>query len=400
MLSFSLAKYLFTVLFVPPRTIIPTSTNTIMKNIDVNQLPSLKGTVGVGSANADHDTVMPPEPSTTTSSTTSSSSTSSRSFRATLGLVDENTHAVDEGAPSTTTKTEKILPPFAAIVGHRGALYAELENTVPAFVQCASWGCAGVELDVFTLKDGNVVVFHGAGNDEDPGYLTDYILDDDDNQDGPQRRSNNVLDLTYEETQKLRFNPAFHEFPCPADKITSGRIPLLSEVLEALRGTGLEIKIELKGPNTVGPVLELVESLHMTNQCSYSCFDHAKLQELRRLRPDKTAYRTGALFNTPVPADYLMRAQDCGATEVHLRYDTCTVERVQAIRQAGFKSMAWLRGPVGMASDINTMMYEDVGNEDGALYQALWETGVDQICGNRPDVALALRPKTATVEEQ
>ena len=272
------------------------------------------------------------------------------------------------------------FPPCPAVIGHRGALYAELENTIPAFLQCATWGCAGVELDVFTLTDGSVIVFHGAGTAEDPGYCTDYCI----GKDGV-----NILDMTYEETQKLRFNPNFAEFPCASDKISTARIPLLSEVLEALRGTGLEVKIELKGPNTVAPVLKVVESLGMTGQCSYSSFDHSKLKELRKLRPDYSAYRTGALFNTPVPDDYLQRAKDCGATEIHLRYDTCTVDRVQASRKAGFRTMAWLRGPQGMASDSQDV-FEDMGNEDESCYRALWETGVDQICCNRPDFALEL----------
>ena len=63
------------------------------------------------------------------------------------------------------------------VVGHRGALYAELENTRESFLQCAKWGCQAVELDVFVLpKDGSLVVFHGGGTDESPGLLDGYCL--------------------------------------------------------------------------------------------------------------------------------------------------------------------------------------------------------------------------------
>eukprot|EP00977_Amphora_coffeiformis_P028195 scaffold34830_cov199-Amphora_coffeaeformis.AAC.1 len=290
------------------------------------------------------------------------------SFRKTLGLGE------------TKTPIEQ-LPDFPAVIGHRGALYAELENTIPSFVKCAEWGCAGVELDVFTLKDGAVVVFHGAGTDEGPGWLRNYCLNQD---------NINILDLTYPEVQELRFDPNFDDFPCEANKITTARIPLLSEVLQALRGTGLEIKIELKHPNTVAPVLEIVDSLGMNNQCSYSSFNHANLLELRKLRPSLEEYPTGALFKNPLPPDYLERAKACGATQVHLMYNTCTVERVEETRRAGLRSMAWLRGPMGMASDCQET-YFDLSNEGEDCYYALWETGVDQICCNRPDVALSLR---------
>ena len=279
----------------------------------------------------------------------------------------------------------RYLPPFPAIVGHRGALYAQLENTRESFRQCASWGCEAVELDVFVLQDGNVIVFHGGGTDENPGDLTEYCLN--------QERVG-ILDLDYPTASKLQFNPNFAEFACCVDKITQGRIPLLSQVLEDLRGTRTRVKIELKHPGTVQPVLDVVEQAGMVHQCSYSSFNHQLLQELRRLRPSKLDYPTGALFNHPVPDSYIEQALECGATEVHLRYDTCTLERVQDIRWAGLRSMAWMRGPRGMAADIADRFW-DVGNEDAACYAALWETGVDEICINKPDVAIALRNSPA-----
>lgn len=296
------------------------------------------------------------------------------SFRATLGLSE-----------SPTPPTSSRLPPFPSILGHRGALYAELENTIPAFVQCAAWGCAGVELDAFVLKDGSIVVFHGAGTDEGPGYLTDYCIG---------KKGVNIMDLTYEETQQLRFNPSFDEFPCDTDKITTARIPLLSDVLQALRGTGMDIKIELKSSDTVLPVLKTVEELGMTKMCSYSSFDHSRLLALRKLRPNREEYPTGALFNKALPDDFLERAKACGATEVHFCYDSCTVERIEAARKAGFGTMAWLRGPRGMTEDCK-QLYEDIKGEDLACYQALWETGVDKVCCNRPNLALRLRDAMA-----
>ena len=39
------------------------------------------------------------------------------------------------------------------------------------FQKCAEMGADAVELDVFLLKCGNLIVFHGAGSDKNPGQL-------------------------------------------------------------------------------------------------------------------------------------------------------------------------------------------------------------------------------------
>jgi len=285
---------------------------------------------------------------------------------------------------------ELLFPPSRpGVVGHRGALYDALENTRESFQRCAALGCDAVELDVFYLpKDGSLVVFHGGGTDEEPGDLTDYCV----NQDGAT-----ILDLTYEECQQLEFNTQFAEFACDVHHIKRAKIPTLEQVLRDLQHTQTQVKIELKGPGTVEPTLELVERLNMVHHCQFSSFDHSALKLLRTLRPHtdrhgRYVYRTGALFNDPVPTDFLQQARAIGASEVHLRYDTCTAERIQAIHAAGLSSMAWFRGPIGMQRDV-TEKYWDIGNEDETCYQAVVDTGVQQICCNRPDVLVNLLSK-------
>lgn len=282
---------------------------------------------------------------------------------------------------ASSTTTAFTTPP--RIVGHRGALYEELENTRPAFLKCAGIADA-VELDVFVLKDGTIVVFHGSGTDKNPGLLQDYCLNSN------PSSATSILDLTYEETQQLIFNPGFAELAAPPYRVIEGKIPTLEQVLTDLQSTGLEVKIELKGPGTAQPVVELVDRLQMVDQVSFSSFNHEEIATVRRMRPQTNnidrsyVYRTGALFDE-VPADYVERALSVQASEVHLRYDACTRERVQAIHEAGLGSMAWFRGPVGMKSDV-LGKYWDIGNEDAVCYQTVMDTGVQQLCVNKPRV--------------
>lgn len=59
-------------------------------------------------------------------------------------------------------------------IGHRGSPYTALENTGRSFIHAAQVGADGVELDVFLLKCGTLVVFHGSGDDNNPGLLKSY----------------------------------------------------------------------------------------------------------------------------------------------------------------------------------------------------------------------------------
>ena len=342
----------------------------------------------------------------TKTATTATATNPRTSLRAKLGLSlnDDETGASSTLVPlpnsSSSSRNSSIK-----VVGHRGAMYEFLENTREGFVHCAQLGCHAVELDVFFLpRDGSVVVFHGTDDDNNNeheqhvprGLLREYCLgydkNDDDDDATTSQQHTSIVDLTYPESQLLRFNPEFAEFGCPPSAIERGRIPLLQDVLLDLQAfPDLEIKIELKGHGTVQPVLDIVERLQMQRQCSYSSFDLPQLQQLRQLRPDATLYRTGALFAGVPPANFLTLARDCGASEIHLQYDECTTACIAAIHQAGFTSMAWFRGPRGMQSDARYKYTDDMHNgEDERCYQALVETGVHQICCNRPNVLLQL----------
>ncbi len=267
------------------------------------------------------------------------------------------------------------------IVGHRGSLYQSLENTRHS-IRLAANHCEEVEIDVFLLKCGTLIVFHGGGTDQNPGCLKDYCNVD-----------KSILDLTYEEARQLKFSPHYAEFGCGPDVIRKFEsecyIPTLGEVLSDARETGVVIKVELKGPGTAEPVLELVEKMNMVEQVHYSSFDHSRIKKIRELRPDRNLdgslrYKTGALFDE-VPDNFVELALDAGATEVHLKYSTCTKDRVEKIHAAGLDSMIWMRGPIGMKHDI-TNLFNDVGNEDESMYMAIMATGVKAMCVNRPDV--------------
>ncbi|KAL7441924.1 hypothetical protein ACHAXH_008307 [Discostella pseudostelligera] len=273
-------------------------------------------------------------------------------------------------------------------IGHRGSPYTALENTGRSFLHAAQAGADGVELDVFLLKCGTLVVFHGSGDDTNPGLLYSYC--------GVE---GSILDYTAEEARRLlTFNKHYDEFGCGPDEITHPDdddtnnnhycyIHTLEEVLATLRDhpdvkPEFTIKIELKGPATAAPTVELVRKLDMRHRCHYSSFDHSRIAEVRALDEDAI---TGALFGDNVPHNFSDIAISVGASEVHLKYDTATSERVRIAHRVGLNTMAWFRGPIGMKEDYLTR-YFDVGNEDEEMYKTVLRSGVQSLCVNRPDV--------------
>jgi glycerophosphoryl diester phosphodiesterase len=265
------------------------------------------------------------------------------------------------------------------ILGHRGAIYKAVENTLEAFQSCLELdGCHGVELDVFLLKDGSLVVFHGTGGDVTPGLLDQYCESKHD--------ASSILDLTLPQVQDLSFVQESDHLVAPEEVTATARIPTLQEVLELFRRYPTKrLAIELKGTGTVEPTVKLVQDMGMEHQVIFSSFDHSRIHRVAEMNP---SLRTAALFKAQVPEEFLELAEKARADEIHLRYDTCSVDRVQAAHQHGFKVMAWFRGPKAMQQDLSDT-YVDISNEV-SVYKMVMQTGVDAIICNRPHCAVEL----------
>lgn len=260
------------------------------------------------------------------------------------------------------------------VIGHRGSIYEHVENTLESFIRCAELQCS-VELDVFETADGVLVVFHGTGSDANPGLLFPQL----------KGSTGSILDIKFQDLEQLAFNEDFEEYVCPKEWIAKAKIPLLKDVLSALKQyVKTEFKIELKGGGAalVEKSILLVEDVGLQDRVTFSSFNHSLLKEVHRLRPD---YRTGALFDAPVPEDFVQQCYNC--TEVHLRYDTCSVSRIAEATAAGLITAAWFRGPVAMDDDLANRWKRST-EED--LYEELLHTGVHQICCNKPVVLLQM----------
>jgi glycerophosphoryl diester phosphodiesterase len=181
-----------------------------------------------------------------------------------------------------------------------------------AFERAIRDGAEGIELDVHMTADGEIVVIHDETLDRTAGVSVP------------------VADLTLREIRRLDAGSWF------SPEHTGEKIPLLSEVLELLRDTDLELNIELKNgivryPGLEEKVVREAERIGMDKRVILSSFNHFSLRHLRVFRPD---FRLAALYECGL-VDPWVYARYLGVDGIHPHYLACTEEVVSGCRKAG-----------------------------------------------------------------
>ena len=201
------------------------------------------------------------------------------------------------------------------IYAHRGASGYAPENTLESFDLAARMGAGGVELDVHLCRTGELVVAH----DETVDRVSDG--------------SGRILDFSLKELKSLTFNRTHPEY-------SSARIPLLSEVFELLKPTGLSINIELKNsiidyPDLERRVLESAARDFDLNRILFSSFNHHSMLRMKALEPSVPC---GLLYEAVLlsPWEY---AKKLGMDAIHPHYseillsaDECTLAHAAGIQ--------------------------------------------------------------------
>ena len=201
---------------------------------------------------------------------------------------------------------------------HRGASGYRPENTMEAFELAIRQGADGIELDVHTSADGQLIVIH----DETVDRVTDG--------------NGLVGEKTLKALKKLKVSTS-------AEPEGIYRIPTLQEVLDLMHTTDMMVNIELKNsicfyPGLEEQVLKAVKEMNMEEQLIYSSFNHYSLLKMKQL---DSQVQTGILFSDGWvnPAMY---AKNLGINAVHpavyhLKYPQFREE----VKRAGLKMHVW-----------------------------------------------------------
>ena len=172
------------------------------------------------------------------------------------------------------------------VFAHRGDSSNFPENTLAAFNSAIQKGADGIELDVFTVENQLVVIHDQQVNrtTNGTGCIEEYSLT---------------------ELAKL-------------DAGQGESIPLLTDVIPLVPPDTL-LNVELKGHNTLSPLLALIASgllsQHIANKTLLiSSFHHHLLKQFNAIHPD---INTGAL-TASIPLDYAAFATQLNSHSLHV----------------------------------------------------------------------------------
>jgi len=233
------------------------------------------------------------------------------------------------------------------IFAHRGASGTAPENTLEAFSLAARMGADGIELDVHICRSGELVVAH------------------DETVDRVSTGTGKICDLSLRELKSLRFNRMHPEYK-------DARMPLLSEVFQLLRPSGLAVNIELKNsiidyPDLERKVLEESAREFDLSRIVFSSFNHYSMLRMKKLAP---AISCGLLYEAALirPWEYAARL---GADAIHPHFSEILLspDECASAHAAGIQVNTWT---------VNTT--EDM--------DAVLRAGADILITNYPDQAL------------
>lgn len=224
------------------------------------------------------------------------------------------------------------------VIGHRGAMGYETENTIASIEKAIELGVSMIEIDVLRIKSGELMVFHDKRVDRltnGAGEIEDYYMSD-------------VLALNL---------------------VGGHKIPTLQQVLKAVDGR-VKINIELKGKRTASKVDQIIrvyerrEGYPLSNYM-ISSFDWEELDAFRALNQEVDV----AVLTDADPLQAIPKAQELNAVAVNPDYKNINAEIVKQIHDAGFK------------------VYTYTVNEEADIV-SVKEMGVDGIFCDYPDRAL------------
>ncbi|WP_417363093.1 glycerophosphodiester phosphodiesterase [Galbibacter sp.] len=207
------------------------------------------------------------------------------------------------------------------IIGHRGARGHVVENSLPSIQKAMDLGADAIEIDVFKIADGSLIVFH----DDTVDRLTDAT--------GP------IEKYTKETLDTLSLEGGV-------------KIPTLQEVLDLIDSKVL-LNVELKGAGTARPVYETLQSYIDTKGWKLEDFiiSSFKWDELEIMRALDSKMPIGILTSEDIDTA-IAEGEKLNAVAIHPHFKMLTSENVALMHQKNFKIYPWT---VNDSTDINAM---------------------------------------------
>lgn len=195
------------------------------------------------------------------------------------------------------------------VCGHRGAMGHATENTLASIKKGIELKADMLEIDVFKIKTGELVVFH------------------DDTLDRITNAKGKIESYSFEDLRKV---------------LVEGKhqIPTLEEVIETINRRAV-LNIELKGENTATDTNRIIEEFKKKGWKNKDFFISSfRIGELEKFRSLNKEIAMGVLtFKDPL--EYLPKAKELNAQAINPYYKTLTAENIAIIKAGNFKIYPW-----------------------------------------------------------
>lgn len=192
------------------------------------------------------------------------------------------------------------------VIGHRGAMGHKTENTLASIQKALELKVDMIEIDVFKIKSGEIIVFH----DDEVNRLTNG--------------TGKVEDYTWQQLQELTL-------------VGNHKIPLLTTVLETINAK-VPVNVELKGAGTAKDVNTILEEYINTKNWKLDQFFISSFNwdELIAMRTINSKIAIGVLTEED-PLQALPMAKQLKAVSINADEKDVTKNVVEAIQLQGFK---------------------------------------------------------------
>ncbi|MEE1961244.1 glycerophosphodiester phosphodiesterase family protein [Allomuricauda taeanensis] len=207
------------------------------------------------------------------------------------------------------------------VIGHRGAMGHETENTLASIQKAMDLGVDMIEIDVFKIRSGEIVVFH------------------DDKVDRLANGSGNIEEYNIVDLKQLTLEG-------------DHKIPELQNVLEVIDNQ-VALNIELKGVGTTDRVNFIIND-HIKNKgwsaenFIISSFKWNELRAMRNLNKDIQI----AVLTEEDPLEAIQVAKELDAVAINPYFKKLTQENVDEMHSQGLKIYTWT---VNEPKDIQQM---------------------------------------------
>ncbi len=196
------------------------------------------------------------------------------------------------------------------VCGHRGAMGHATENTLESMKKGVELKADMLEIDVFKIKTGELVVFH------------------DDNLDRITDAKGKIEEYSFEDLRKV---------------LVAGKhqIPTLEEVIETIDKRAV-LNIELKGANTATDTYRIIQEFKQKGWKNTDFFISSfKFEELKKMRSLSKEITIGLLTYKEPIEDVLKKAKEVNAQAINPYYKTVNSENIAEMKANNFKIYPW-----------------------------------------------------------